>query len=509
LHLAIGIDIANSQPVAGVSVKRAVNNGAKLIVANPYWVELCRFADAWLQYRPGTDVVLLGGIMKIIIDEGLADVSFIRERCDGLDSLTESLVGLDLDYVAKITGVPPGQLIEAARLYATNKPAYTIYGEGLTQQYHGSDSVSAVANLALLTGNIGKPSAGVNPVVGLNNVQGACDMGVVPDFYPGYQPVADIANKQKFEAAWGTSLNSTSGLTLTEMLHAIHQGQIKASYIIGDDAALYGKLEALDFLVVQGMFPSPVSQVADVILPAASFVEKEGTFTNAERRVQLIRQAIQPIGRSQPDWWIICQIARRLGGKGFNFNEPSEIMAEINAIAPIYRGISYHRLEKGGLQWPCASGQHSGTAILYQETFDGSRARFTALEYKSSAEVADTNYPLILTTAPSLYYFHAGAMGVGLGEFSVLAGEAQVVVNPKDAAEHGIANGEAVQVVSRWGGMEAKVKVADVLPVGVVSMSLHLVHGIVSPVIDPVSKTPEYKVCAVRLEKGPWGKGGE
>jgi len=501
--LAIGTDMANSQPVAEVNVKRAVNNSAKVIVANPYWVGLCRFADVWLQYRPGTDVILLGGIMKIIIDEGLADISFIRERCDGFDSLAESLVGLDLDYVAKITGVLPGQLIEAARLYATSKPAYTIYGEGLTQQYPGSDSVSAVANLALLTGNIGKPSAGVNPVVGLNNVQGACDMGVMPDFYPGYQPVADVANKQKFEAAWGTSLNSTSGLTPTEILHAIHQGQIKASYIVGDDPTLHGKLEALDFLVVQGLFPSPVSQVADVVLPAASFVEKEGTFTNAERRVQLIRQAIQPIGSSQPDWWIICQIARRLGGRGFNFNKPSEIMTEINAIVPIYGGISYHRLEKGSLQWPCASGQHDGTAILYQETFDRGRARFTALEYKSSAEAADANYPLILTTEPSLYYFHAGAMSVGLGEFSVLAGEAQVVVNPEDAAEHGVTNGEAVRVVSRRGGMEAKVKVAGTVPVGVVSMPLHLVHSIISLVIDPVSKIPEYKVCAVRLEKRP------
>jgi formate dehydrogenase alpha subunit len=500
--LAIGIDPGSSQPVVGVEVKRAVNNdGAKLIVANPYPIGLCRDADLWLPYRPGTEAVLLGGIMKAIIDEWLVDISFIRERCDGFDSLMESLASLDLDSVAEVTGVSPSRVREAARLYATTKPACILYGEGLTQQYHGSDNVLAVANLALLTGNIGRSSAGVNPVVGLNNVQGACDMGVMPDFYPGYQPAAEAANKQRFEATWGSALNSVPGLTLTEILHEIGQGRIKAAYVIGDDPVLRGKLDGLEFLVVQGMFPSSVSQTADVVLPAASFVEKEGTFTNAERRIQLVRQAIPLIGSSQPDWWIICQLARRLGSKGFDFNEPADIMAEIGDTVPIYQGVSYRRLEKGSLQWPCAASQRDGTPILYRETFNGGRARFTALQYNPSPRATDADYPLLLTTEPSLYYFHAGAMDVGLGEFSILDGGARVVVNPDDAARLEVNNGEAVRVVSRQGEVVAEVEVNRLLPAGVVSMPLHFAHGIVNSAIDPVSKIPEYKVCAVRLER--------
>ncbi len=420
--LTIGADTGNSQPVVGVEVRRAVKNGARLIIANPYPTDLNHAADLWLQYRPGTALVLLGGMMKVIIDEGLADTSFIKERCDGFDSLKKSLDSLSLEYVEEVTGVSESRVMEAAHIYAGSKPACIIYGEGLTLQNNGSDSVSAVANLALLTGNIGKPSAGVIPVAGLNNVQGACDMGVMPDFYPGYQPVADAAGKQKFEAAWGASLNSAPGLDLNGILDAIQEGKIKAAYVIGDDPVLHGKLKGLEFLVVQGMFPSPVSQTADVVLPAASFIEKEGTFTSAERRVQMVRQAVQPIGHSKPDWWITCRIARRMGDKGFDFDKPTKIMKEINDIVPIYGGISYRRLGKSGIQWPCASGDRKGTAVLYKEA-DGGKARFTVLEYKPSAEAADAGYPSMPAAQPNLYYFHPGAMGAGLGAFSVLAGE--------------------------------------------------------------------------------------
>ena len=501
--LVIGVNICASHPVVGVEVKRAIGRGGKLIVANPHRVELCRFADLWLQHRPGTEVALLGGIMRVIIDQGLMDTAFIKERCDRFDAFRESLNGFDLGTVETITGVPQSQVAEAARIYASCQPASIIYGDGITQHCHGGDNVLAIANLAMLTGNIGKPSAGVNPLGGLNNVQGACDMGVMPDLYPGYQAVADSASKERFESAWGCSLEAAPGLTLVEILQAIQRGQIKAVYVIGSDAVLNREaLKGLDFLVSQGMFLSEVSQLADVVLPAASFVEKEGTFTNAERRVQLVRKAIEPIGGSRPDWWIICQLAQRLGGRGFDFNDPSQIMKEITTLVPSYRGISYQRLDGRGLQWPCISEQHSGTPILYLETFDGGRGKFVPLDYKSPAELADGDYPLILTTEPSLYYFHAGAMEVGLGEFSVLDGGASVEVNPVDAIKLGISDGEAVRVVSRRGEVEAKVKVADVLPVGVVSMALHFAQGIVNPVIDPVSKIPEYKVCAVKIIRG-------
>ena len=500
--LAIGANITSSHPVVGLEVKRAVDKGGKLIVINPHRVELCRSAALWLQPRPGTDVALVGGMMKVIIDEGLSDTPFIEERCEGFDAFRQSLKDFELDIVEDITGVPQSQIIEAAQIYASSKPASILYGEGITQHSHGSDSVLAVADLAMLTGNIGRPSAGVYPLGGLNNGQGAWDMGVMPDLYPGYQVVANKADREKLEAAWGCSLEAAPGLTLTELLQAIAQGQIKALYVIGSDAVLDSrKLKGLDFLVVQGMFPSKVSQLADVILPAASFVEKEGTFTSAERRVQLVREAIKPIGSSRPDWWIACQIALRLGGRGFDFNNPSEIMKEITTIVPTYRGISYRHLEKGGLQLPCVSKRHNGTPILYQETFDGGKGKFTPLKYKPPAESADDNYSFILTTSPSLYYFHAGAMDIGLGEFSVLEGGALVEINPADATKLGISDGEVVHVVSRRGKVEARVKVADVLPTGVVSMGLHFAQSIVNSAIDPVSKIPEYKVCAVRIEK--------
>ena len=502
----IGIDTGNSQPVLGVEIRRAVNNGARLVVANPRSTVLSQTADLWLQYRPGTDIVLLGGIIKVIIDEGLADASFIDERCDGFDSLKESLERLAPDYVEKVTGVPRSQVMEAARIYATAGTACIIYGEGLTRQNHGSDSVSAIANLALLTGNIGKSSAGILPAAGMNNAQGAGDMGIMPDFYPGYQPVADDTIRQKFEAAWGAVLSPAPGLTLAEILDGIQQGKIKAAYIIGDDPVLHGRLKSLDFLVVQAMFPSPPGRNADVVLPAASLAEKEGTFTSAERRIQPVHRAIEPNGGSKPDWWITCQVARKMGGKGFDYTESREIMDEINATVPVYGGVSYRALEEGGVQWPCTPDRSEGTAVLYENGSAGEKARFTVLEYKRPAEVVDADYPLILTGEPSLYYFNNGAMEAGLGAFSGLAGEARVTLNPGDAAGQGITDGEVVRVVSNQGSIDARVKVAGALPAGVVGMPYHLMSGIVNPELDPDSKTPDYSVCVVRLEKQPRGE---
>ncbi|MFC1920229.1 molybdopterin-dependent oxidoreductase [Chloroflexota bacterium] len=502
----IGLDTGDSQPVAGVEIKRAVNKGSKLIVAGTRPTDLSRTADLWLQYRPGTDIILLGGIIKVIINEGLANTSFINERCEGLDALKKSLDSLKLEYVEKLTGVTGSLITEAARLYAGSGTACTIYGDGLTQQYHGSDSVSAVADLALLTGNIGKPSSGIIPMVGMNNTQGACDMGVMPDYYPGYQPVADAAIRQKFEAAWGVPLNSKPGLSISGILDAIKQGSIKACYIIGDHPLLHNKLEGLDFLVVQDMLPSPVSQIADVVLPMASLVETEGTFTSAGRRIQQVRQAIQPIGDSQPSWRIICRIANRMGNKGFRFNKPSGIMKEISSLTPVYRGISYRRLEKGSLQWPCDSAKSAGTPFLHEKSFNGGKARFTAPDYKSSVSAPDANYPLILTGEPNLYYFHTGE---DIGAFSVLAGEALITINPEDASAHAVSNGDMVQVVSAWGKTEAKVKIESTLPAGIVSMPLHLSYGVMNPVADPVSGIPEYGTCPVKLEKKAEAPGGK
>jgi len=511
--LAIGTNTSATHPVIGLEPVRAVSQGGKLIVANPREIALVRWADLWLRQRPGTDVALLMGMMRVIVDEGLLDSSFIEERCENFDAFKESLKDFDLDSVEQITGVPGEQITEAARLYATNKPATILYAMGITQHSHGTDNVIATANLAMLTGNIGKPGTGVNPLRGQNNVQGACGLGALPNVYPGYQAVADQAIREKFETAWGCSLNPSPGLTLTEMFEAANKGQIKAIYLIGENPVLSDpdanhvkeSLKALDFLVVQDIFLSETAQLADVVLPSASFAERDGTFTNTERRVQLVRKALEPVGDSRSDWLITCQIAQKMGTKGFDFEHPSQIMDEIASLTPSYGGISYSRLEKGGLQWPCPTPEHPGTPILHTELFTRGKGRFTPLEYKPPAELPDDEYPLILTTERSPYHFHTGTMTRKVKGLNTLRGEELVEINPSDASTLGIADGDMVKVTSRRGQIEAKARVTDVSPVGVISMDFHFaespVNVLTNPALDPVSKIPELKVCAVRVEK--------
>ncbi len=511
--LAIGTNTTEAHPVIGLEIKRAVDKGAKLIVANPREIGLVRWADLWLRHNPGTDVALLMGMMRVIVDEGLLDSSFIEKRCENFDAFKESLKGFDLDVVERITGVPKNQVVEAARIYATNKPSTILYAMGITQHSHGTDNVIATANLAMLAGNIGKPSTGVNPLRGQNNVQGACDLGALPNVYPGYQAVSDPAIREKFEAAWGGSLPSESGLTLTEILDAAYEGQIKALYLIGENPALSEPearhareaLERLEFFVVQDVFLSETARLAHVVLPTATFAEKDGTFTNTERRVQLVRKAIEPIGNSKPDWWITCQIALRMGAKGFDFKHPSQIMDEIASLTPSYGGISYERLENGGLQWPCPTQEHPGTPILHTEQFTRGKGRFIPLEYKPAMELPDDEYPLILTTGRSLYHFHTGTLTRKVKGLNILRGEEFVEINPEDASALGIADGETVKVISRRAEVMAKARVTEVSPAGVVFMTFHFAESptnfLTNPALDPVAKIPEFKVCAVRVER--------
>jgi formate dehydrogenase alpha subunit len=510
---AIGTNTTEAHPVIGLEVKKAVRKGGKLIVANTREIELVNYADLWLRHRPGTDVALLIGMMRVIIDEGLMDSSFIEERCENFEELRNSLKAFDLDFVEQITGVPADQVAEAARMYATNSPATILYAMGITQHSHGTDNVMAIANLAMLTGNIGKPSSGVNPLRGQNNVQGACDLGALPNVYPGYQSVAEPAIREKFENAWGASLSDKPGLTVTEMLDAAHDGRIKALYIVGENPPLSEPdashaLEALkkvDFLVVQDIFLSETAQEADVVLPAASFAEKDGTFTNTERRVQLVRKAIEPIGDSKPDWWIICQVAQRMEAIGFNFENSSQIMDEIASLTPSYGGISHARLEKGGLQWPCPTEDHPGTPILHSGMFTRGRGHFVPLQYKPSAELPDREYPLLLTTGRRLYHWHTGTMTRRVKGLNDLLGEGTIEINPEDAAGRGITDGEMVKVTSRRGQITARAVVTEVSPPGVVFMNFHFAESpanvLTNPVLDPVAKIPEYKVSAVRVEK--------
>jgi formate dehydrogenase alpha subunit len=511
--LVIGTNTTEAHPVIGWEVRKAARRGARLIVANPRWIQLVREADLWLQHRPGTDVALLMGMCRVIVEEGLLDADFVAERCENFDTFKKSLEGFDLDFVERTTGVPRERIVEAARMYAGNSPAAIFYAMGITQHSHGTDNVMATANLAMLTGNVGRPGSGVNPLRGQNNVQGACDVGALPNVYPGYQAVADPAIKDKFEEAWSCYLPEQPGLTITEFFDAAYRGQIKAMYVMGENPVLSEPeakhaeeaLQKLEFLVVQDFFLTETARLADVILPGVTFAEKDGTFTNTERRVQLVRQAIAPVGNSRPDWWIIGQIAQRMGGKGFAFNSPSEIMDEIAQLTPAYGGISYRRLEEGGLQWPCPTEEHPGTPILHTMLFSRGKGHFVPLEYRPPAELPDDDYPLILTTGRSLFHFHTGTMSRKVKGLNVFKNEEQVEMNPRDAAALGVADGDMVRVVSRRGAVVAKACLTDDSPAGVVFMTFHFAESptnrLTNPALDPVAKIPEYKVSAVRIEK--------
>jgi len=511
--LAIGTNTTEDHPVIGLEMKRAVNNGGKLIVANPREIDLCRFASLWLQHKPGTDVALLMGMMRVIVDEGLLDSAFIKERCENFDTFRESLKEFDLDSVEKITNVPQYKIVEGARMFAGNSPATILYSMGITQHSHGTDNVLATANLAMLTGNMGKPSTGVNPLRGQNNVQGACDMGALPNVYPGYQAVSNPAIREKFETAWECGLPPSPGLTLVEMLEAAYRKEIKALYLIGENPALSDPdvqhvreaLARLEFFVVQDIFLTETAKLAHVVLPAASFAEKDGTFTNTERRVQQVRKVIEPIGDSKPDWWIVCQIAKKLEAKGFDYSHPFDIMEEICTLTPSYGGIGYQRLENGGLQWPCPVDDHPGTPILHTNIFVRGKGRFIPLKYIPPGEMPDENYPLILTTGRSLYHFHTGTMTRKVAGLNTMEPEGVVEISPEDASQLGIDQGDKVKISSRRGEVITKAKITEALPPGLVFMAFHFAESaaniLTNPKLDPVSKIPELKVSAVKVEK--------
>ena len=486
----IGANPTASHPIIGQRLRRAARKGAKLIVANPRQIELCRHASLWLQHRPGSDVALLMGMMRVIVDEELADWSFIEQQCENFAPFADSLRDFDLKSVERVTAVPQELLIEAARTYASQKPGTILYASGITQHIHGSDNVAAIANLAMLTGS------GMSPLQGQNNAQGACDMGALPDFYPGYQPVVDPEVNSKFEAAWGDRLNSTPGLSLGEMLHASHQGSLKALYIAGanpmltmaDAQYVQQALERVEFLIVQDLFLTETAQLAHVVLPAASFAEKDGTFTNTESRVQRVRQAIEPIGSAKPDWWIASQIARKLRAQGFDFEHTGQIMEEIARLTPSYGGISYSRLEEES---------------VYTEGLAHGKGRFMPLSHKAAAELPDDDYPLMLVTERSLYQF--GAMSRKVHGLNTLKAEEQVEINPADAASLGLADSEMVLVISPRGEVQTKAKITEASPPGVLAMGFHFAETptnmLTNSAMDPTSKIPGLKICAVRLEK--------
>ena len=510
---SIGSNTSETHPVIGFEVKQAIKNGAHLIVANPVKIPLVRYADVFLQPTPGTDVMLLSAMCKVIIDEKLYDQDFIAGRTEGFDGLVESLRDFDLEHAAAVTGVPLDKIKAAARLYAASKPASILYAMGITQHSHGTDNVSAVANLAMLTGNIGKPGAGVNPLRGQNNVQGACDMGALPDVFTAYQKVSNEASRAKFEAAWGVALPAKPGLTVPEIIDSIDRGEIKALYLVGENIVLSDPdinhvkeaLSKLELFVVQDIFRTETAEMAHVVLASSSFAEKDGTFTNTERRVQRVRRAVAPTGQSKPDWWITAELGKRLGGKGFDYSSSEQIFDEMRAVTPSYAGISYRRLESSGLQWPCPTEEHPGTAILHAERFSRGKGIFKPLRYRPPAELPDAEYPFILTTGRSPYHFHTGTMTRRVKGLNALQSMETLEISSCDAARLGIAGGDQVMVTSRRGSVVAKVSTSARLAPGVVFMTIHFpetaTNILTNTALDPVARIPELKVAAVRLEK--------
>jgi len=405
----VGSDTSSQHPLLASRILRARDRGAKLIVADPRAIHLTLFADLHLPLRPGTNVVLANAMAKVILDRGLEDEEFLAIRVNGLEEFREALKDISLQEAEEITGVPAEDIEKAALMYAQAEASAIIYAMGITQHTTGTDNVLSLANLALLTGNVGKPGTGVNPLRGQNNVQGACDLGALPNVLPGYQAVADPDNRKKAEEIWGIShLPSSPGLTVMEMTDAALEGRVKAMYIMGENPVVSDpdvrhtreSLESLEFLVVQDIFLTETAQLAHVVLPSCSWAEKEGTFTNTERRVQLVQAAIEPVGEAKPDWQIICWLAKAMGTFSlFTFNSAEDAFEELRRLTPQYAGMDYRRLDGEGLQWPCPSEDHPGTPILHIREFTGGKGKLTPLKYKASVEAPDEEYPLMLIPA--------------------------------------------------------------------------------------------------------------
>lgn len=507
-----GSNTTETHPVIGSFIKQARAKGAKIIVAEPRNIELAKIADVFLQIKPGTNVAIFNGLMNVIIEEGLQDHKYIEARTENYEELKELVKDYTPEKVGAICGVDAADIRKAARMYANAEKAGIYYAMGVTQHSTGTHGVMSISNLALLCGNVGKESAGVNPLRGQNNVQGACDMGCLPGDLPGYQKVFNKDAITKFENAWGTKLSDKAGLTVTEITNECEAGNIKFLYIMGENPMLSdpdithvrSALEKTEFLVVQDIFLTETAELADVVLPAASFAEKDGTFTNTERRVQRVRKAIEPVGLAKSDSEILLEIMDRMGYRNI-YRNTSEIMDEIASLTPQYGGISFDRIEHEGLQWPCPDKNHKGTVFLHKDGFSRGRGLFKPVDYVESAETTDAQFPYILTTGRILYHYHTRTMTGKIEGLNNLFPHSYAEINPVTASRLGIGNGDRVRLDSRRGEIVTTAKVTDIVEEDVIFMPFHFADGAVNfltnTVTDPYAKIPELKVCAINIQK--------
>jgi formate dehydrogenase alpha subunit len=517
--LVIGSNFAENHPIVARWVLDAKQHGATIIVADPRFTSSAWSADIFLPLLPGTDNVLINAIMKVIIDENLDNAEFIERRTTAFESLLQVVQTYSLEQAEQLTHVPAERIVAAARAFALAQASSIIYCMGVTQHTSGTDTVVNCANLAMLCGQVGRPGTGVNPLRGQDNVQGACDMGALPALYPGYQPVGDPAIRAKFAAAWNVppdNLSPKPGLTLVEMTNAADRGEIHAMLIMGENPIVVDPnghhvrhaLERLDFLVIMELFMSETAELADVVLPAASFAEKRGTKTATDRRVQWMERAISPVGEARADWQILCDLAPRLGVQDFAYMTEEEILAEIARVTPSYGGITAPRLRAcvGGIPWPCPSTDHPGTPILYTDGFkkpDG-RGVFKPIEYRLPVEETSPEYPLILTSGRVVMHYNSGSMT--RRSRALLSREPSLFVqlHPETAKRYGI-TGEMARVVTTRGQATAKARISRQIPEGVLFMPFYFAatNLLTIDALDPVAKIPEYKVAACRIEPVP------
>jgi len=507
----IGSNNTSGHPIVAKRLFRAMANGSKLIVADPRKTQIAQLADLHVQQNLGTDVALLNGMMHAIYKNGWHNPVFIEERCEKLEDLVGMIEQFPPERAAEITGVAVADIVKMAEWYARSETSAIVYVLGITQHTTGTDNVKSLANLAMLCGHIGRPSTGVNPIRGQNNVQGACDMGALPNVLTGYQYVTVPENVQKFEAAWNVRLSSTPGLTLIEQIAAIKEGKVKGMVVFGanpvvsypDANGVQAALESLEFLLVMDIFPTPTTDLAHVILPGASFAEKDGTFSNSERRVQRVRKGIEPLS-GKADWEIIQELSTRMGYP-MHYQSPEEIFNEMAGLTPPYGGMSYARLDEKGLCWPCPTPDHPGTPYLHKDRFTRGKGLFHAVDFRPPAETPDADYPFWLTTGTIFTQFLTGSLSRRCPSLEHENPEVFIEIHPDDARRLNIKHGMEVKASSRRGSLMAKAWVTEGVRAGVVFIPMHYLENaanrLTNAALDPITKTPEYKVCAVRVER--------